>query len=330
MSDKVLILGARGRFGRAATTAFLDAGWRVRVFVRPGRSDGISPQATVVEGDGFSIRDVSEAARGVDVIVNALNPPYHTWATDLPRITECVIAAAKSSGATVCLPGNVYNYGEDMPAVLTENTRHAPTTRKGRLRENMEKAYADSGVRTIVLRAGDFIEREKTGNWFDSQIAANVGKGKGKVMYPGPLDRVHSWAYLPDLARAMEGLASRRDHFDGFSSFGFAGYSLTGRELVDAMEQVLGHRLRVGGMPWPLVRLAGLVMPTIREVVEMRYLWDVPHAIDGAKLAAALPDFRPTPLRDALSDALYDVRSSPASPASGVCIAGTTNRQDLA
>ena len=52
------------------------------------------------------------------------------------------------------------------------------------------------------------------------------------------------------------------------------------------------------------MRALGIVMPSIREVVEMRYLWTVPHAVDGASLFAALPGFQPTPLTIALRDAL--------------------------
>ena len=107
------------------------------------------------------------------MIVNALNPPYARWRHDLPRLTANAIAAAKASGATVMIPGNVYHYGALLPARLAEDTPAAPTTRKGRLRVEMERAYADAGtegVRTIILRAGDFIERRRTGNWFDSYI----------------------------------------------------------------------------------------------------------------------------------------------------------------
>ncbi len=184
---------------------------------------------------------LSSAAAGCEVIVNALNPPYTRWRHELPRLTANVITAAKSSGATVMIPGNVYHYGAAMPARLAEDTPAAPTTRKGRLRAEMERAYEQAsaeGVRTIILRAGDFIERQRTGNWFDSHTAADVGAGR--VMYPGPLDRLHAWAYLPDMARAIALLADKRAGFAAFEEFGFPGYALTGRMLIDAMAGAAG------------------------------------------------------------------------------------------
>lgn len=314
MEQEVLVVGANGRIGRAALDAFLEAGWKVRAFVRSGSADRVRSGVTIFEGDAFDARAVAAAAEGADLIVNALNPPYERWTTDLPRITASILHAAKESGASVILPGNVYNYGEGMPETLREDTPHAPTTRKGALREEMEAAYrraAAEGVQTIVVRAGDYIEQEQTGNWFDSYIANKVDKGV--VTYPGPLDRVHSWAFLPDVARAMVGLAEARSSLDAFDTFGFAGFSITGAELIAAIETAAGRSLEVKKFPWPIIRLLGLFSPAMREVIEMRYLWDVPHAVDGAKLARTLPDFRPTELGSAMADALGVQRSRTGS-----------------
>ncbi len=303
MPRKTVILGANGRFGRAAADAFLAAGWQVRCFARS------RPKAVGliewIAGDAFNAAALSSAAAGCEVIVNALNPPYTRWRHELPRLTANVITAAKSSGATVMIPGNVYHYGAAMPARLAEDTPAAPTTRKGRLRAEMERAYEQAsaeGVRTIILRAGDFIERQRTGNWFDSHIAADVGAGR--VMYPGPLDRLHAWAYLPDMARAIALLADKRAGFAAFEEFGFPGYALTGRMLIDAMAGAAGRRLKVKGLSWPMMRLLGFAVPQMREVAEMSYLWRRPHAIDGAKLAAALPGFQETPVEAAIAEAL--------------------------
>jgi nucleoside-diphosphate-sugar epimerase len=310
--SKVIILGAKGRFGRAAMHAFLDADWQVTAFARSWGNVDLPENVERQTGDAFNATDITCAAQGCDVIVNALNLPYQRWSRDLPRLTDAIIQAAKTTGATIMLPGNVYNYGEGMPMTLAEETAHRPTSRKGLLRVDMETSYRDAakeGVQTIILRAGDFIEREKTGNWFDSQITGKINKGQ--VMYPGPLDRVHAWAYLPDLARAFVGVAKIRDALSKFEEFGFPGYTLTGRALVAALERASKRSLKVKSMPWPMIRVLGWVIPQMREVAEMAYLWDTPHGIDGAKLARALPDFQETPFDIAIAEALGSVSANP-------------------
>ncbi|MEM7135651.1 MAG: NAD(P)H-binding protein [Myxococcota bacterium] len=303
--QEVLVVGANGRMGRWAVSRFVDRGWRARAFVRAGSADRVQAGVTVFEGDAFDQGEVTAAADGAQVIVNAVNPPYDRWATEVPKITASILGAARASGATVILPGNVYNYGESMPESLREDTPHAPTTHKGTLREEMERAYQNAaidGVQTIVVRAGDFIERQETGNWFDTYVTNKVGAGK--VTYPGPLDRVHSWAYLPDLARVMVELAERRASLDTFTSLGFAGFSITGHELVEAIERATGRKMKVRRFPWPAVQVMGLFNKQMREVVEMRYLWRVPHGIDGRALSELIPEFEPEPLDSALAEAL--------------------------
>lgn len=146
-SQTVLVLGARGRFGRAAVAAFSQAGWQVRAFVRSGRQPERAFRGETINGDAFDPGDVVAAANGANVIVHALNPPYPRWRRDLPRLTKSVLAAAHASGATVMIPGNVYNYGAGMPETLLEETPHRPTTRKGALRESMEATFRDAANR---------------------------------------------------------------------------------------------------------------------------------------------------------------------------------------
>ena len=41
---------------------------------------------------------------------------------------------------------------------------------------------------------------------------------------------------------------------------------------------------KYGGMPWRIIKLGGFVVPMWREIAEMQYLWNVPHALDDAAL----------------------------------------------
>ena len=298
-----LVLGATGRLGRHAAAAFDAAGWHVRTFTRRP-PDGV-PSGTALVGDVRDASALNAAADGADVIVNALNPPYRRWAREVPALTEAVIGVARESGATVMLPGNVYGFGETMPARLDAGVADAPSTELGRIRAALEARHREAaidGVRTIVVRAGDFVEGRRTGNWFEDHLLKRVGDDR--FMYPGPLDRTHAWAWLPDLGRLFAELASRRDALEPFHDVGFPGWSLTGRELVDAVERVLGRPLTVDAMPWPLLRLSAPFSGDVRGVLSMRYLWTRPHRIDGAELRRVLPGFRATPLERGLEETL--------------------------
>lgn len=306
MTGTVLILGAKGRFGRAATQAFSTAGWEIRAATRAGDT-ATTACITPVACDVMDRDAVIAAAHGVDVIVHAVHPAYPDWAQMMPVHTANIIAAGLSSGATVMIVGNVYVFGEEAAEVYDEANAFAPTTRKGALRVTMEAAFEAAtaqGLRSVVLRGGDFIERHKSGNWFDTYMTNKIHKGV--FTYPGRTDAVHAWAYLPDMARAMVGLAAKRDTLPAFSSFGFEGYSLTGDALKAAVARTVGRPLKSVSFPWWLLRVIGLFNPLVHEVNEMRYLWDRPHRLDGTALAHVLPDFVPTPLDRAMVEVLGD------------------------
>jgi hypothetical protein len=67
------------------------------------------------------------------------------------------IDVAERLGAIVMLPGDVYNFGPQMPARLGESTPQQPSTRKGLIRCELEallEARSHGGLRSVVLRAG--------------------------------------------------------------------------------------------------------------------------------------------------------------------------------
>ena len=171
-----------------------------------------------------------------------------------------------------------------------------------------------------MLRAGDFFGGPGTGSWFDLAIAKDLARGK--IVYPGPLDTPHAWAYLPDLGRAFVALAERAPAAP-FESFHFAGHTLTGRELATGLIEAAtrggllqpGQHVKIAGLPWPLLRVGGVFVPMWAELAEMRYLWNTPHRLDGRNLAAAIGAPRQTPLVDALGEALRALGKIDSRPA---------------
>lgn len=308
-----LILGASGRLGRAAVQAFVAGGWRTLAQSRKASSD-LPAGAQALIGGLADIDGLAERAAGASVVVHAANPPYDRWDAEMLPMGQQAIALAGKLRATLMLPGNVYGYGQTMPAVLDEKTPFAPSTAKGRLRvmleESIREAVRDGRIPgAVVLRAGDFYGAG-TGTWLDLAVLSSLRRGR--LVYPGPVDRIHAWAYLPDLARAFVAVAGS-DQRRPFEAIHFPGHALTGAALLDAVEGALRSLgrvpqggLRRAGMPWLAMRLGGLFLPLLREVVAMRYLWDVPHALAGSRLTELVGELRGTPVDEAMLAAVRD------------------------
>jgi len=279
MTKTVLILGGSGKIGRHSAAAFRKAGWQVRLFDR-------------------SRDDMTKAALGCDVIVNGLNPPnYHDWAGIIPKITAQVIAAARASGAMVVIPGNVYNFGRVLHDI-DEDTPQTPCSRKGRIRGEMERAYRDSGVQTLILRAGNFIDPERNGDVMSMLLLG--GAKRGRIQAMGDPDAMQPYAYMPDWARAVVSLVEMRDSLADFEDVPFPGHSFSVNELRARLEVELHRPLRLSRFPWWMMRLASPVWELARELCEMRYLWDMPHRLSGKKFHRLLPGFEPSDPREVM------------------------------
>lgn len=283
MSGTALVLGPHGRFASHVARALEAGGWTLRHFDRA--------------------RDrLPDAAMGADLIVNGWNPPYPDWASRVPALIDQVIAAGRASGATILQPANVYVYGEGSPEALTPQTPHRAANPLGRVRIEMESRLRDSGLPVILLRAGDFIDTETSGNWFDAVIARNVAKGR--FAYPGDPDIPHAWAYLPDMAAAAMALVAARGTLPGFTEVLFPGHTLTGRELCAATSRALGRPVALRHMSMLPLQLARPFWPMARHLIEMSYLWRMPHRLVDDRLAQLAPDLVQTPIDIAVARAL--------------------------
>jgi nucleoside-diphosphate-sugar epimerase len=307
MSPRVLVLGAAGRFGYRAAEAFRRAGWEVTSLVRPGGSTRAPAGTKVVEVHALDHAAVTEAARGADVVLHALNPSPLDWSRQALPLAYSAITAAETARATLLFPGNLYNYGSLLPPVIDASTPMRPSSRKGQLRVAIEDRMAEAterGMRAIVLRAGDFFGSGH-GSWLDLVLAKEMRRGR--LTYPGPLDVTHEWAYLPDLASALVRLAAVRETLPPFDTFGFPGHAVTGHEFTTAIARAMRSKFQVRRMTWWLIHALRPIVPLCRELSEIAYLWSEPHRIDGGKLAAAIGNVPHTPLDVAVARALEDL-----------------------
>ena len=280
-----------------------------RSVLEPGeRKNGI----TWVVGDSMNRADVSAAAQGVSVIVHAVNPPgYRNWGKLVLPMMDNTIAAATAVGATVVLPGTIYNYGPDAFPALTETSPQHPVTRKGAIRVEMEQClrdYARRGGRVLIVRAGDFFGPVAGNNWF-SQGLVKAGRAVTTVYRPGGAGVGHEWSYLPDVARTVVELLEKSSSLEPFATFHMRGHwDSDGTQMTDAIRRVVARRTgiepRLAAFPWWLLTLASPFITTFREMREMRYLWRNPLRMDNARLVSVLGREPHTPLDDAVEATL--------------------------
>jgi nucleoside-diphosphate-sugar epimerase len=309
MERTALVLGATGGIGGEVARRLRDRGWTVRALHRDAAkaasASRAQPGISWVQGDAMRPANVVEAAQGASLIVHAVNPPgYRNWGELVLPMLESAIAAARSSGARILLPGTVYNYGPDAFLRIDETSPQNPVTGKGAIRVEMERrlqAAAAAGVRTLIVRAGDFFGPKAANNWF-SQGVVKPGRPVSSVSYPGKRKIGHQWAYLPDVAETMVRLVERDSELEAFSTFHMNGHwDADGTQMIEAIRRVVGRPdLKVRAFPWLMLAVASPFVPLFRELREMRYLWQAPVRMDNSRLISVLGTEPHTPLDQAV------------------------------
>ncbi|MCA1407882.1 NAD(P)H-binding protein [Ensifer sp. IC3342] len=312
-----LVLGATGGIGGEVARGLHLRGWTVRALNRDAaKASKTAPAFEWIQGDAMNAADVRAAAEGAAVIIHAVNPPgYHNWAKFVVPMLDNTIAAAKSVGARVVLPGTIYNFGPDAFPVLDEDAPQNPRTEKGAIRREMEarlKAASEAGVRVIILRAGDFFGPGAANNWF-SQGLVKPGRLLTAISYPGKKGTAHQWAYLPDVAETMIRLIERAESLPPFAVYHMRGFfDDDGTRMIAAIRRAVGKPgLKVKRFPWWLVTFASPFVPLFKELREMRYLWREPLEMRNDRLIATLGEEPLTEIDDAVTATLASLGCLP-------------------
>jgi len=114
----------------------------------------------------------------------------------------------------------------------------------------------------------------------------------------------------------------RRETLAPFATFQMEGHwDADGTQMAESIRRVVvqhgGANPALNALPWWLLALASPFMPTLRELREMRYLWNEPVRMGNAKLLATLGREPHTPLDAAVEAALVGMGCLPAGAFSG-------------
>ncbi len=312
---KALVLGATGGIGSEVARQLISLGWQVNGLARKLNKDQYikeSKKITWIQGDALNETDIELAAQGCSVIIHAVNPPgYKNWAGLVLPMLQNTISVAKKLNAAIVLPGTIYNYGPDSFPLISESSPQKPLTRKGTIRVKMEQdleRFAHSGGQVIIVRAGDFFGPSAVNSWF-SQGLIKPNKPINIIHNPASLNIGHQWSYLPDVAKTMVTLIEKRGCLDPFSTFHTKGFwDDDGQQMTNAICRVVqkntGKKPRVRPTPWWIMRLISPFQETLRELIEMQYLWQEPVQMNNEKLLTFMTDEPTTPIDIAIENTL--------------------------
>jgi len=302
MKDTALhVVFGTGQVGSALVEHLDRLGVQVRAVSRhrPVRlRDGIDWRPA----DASNPQEASEAAKGATVIYQCLNASYTAWPKLFPPLQHGVLTAAERNDSLLVSFENVYGYGPTGGRRMTEDLPLAATTVKGRTRVAMTRllmsASAEGRVRMTIGRAADLFGPGVTESALGKQFFPNAVAGK-KVDFIGDPDLLHTYSYVPDVAAGLAVLGTD-DRAQGQAWHLPGPETVSTREIVDIVEERLGHPVGIRVMPRVAVRALGLVNPMMRGLAEMAYEFEEPFVLDTTKFRTMFGG-QMTPLNEAIA-----------------------------
>ena len=304
-SRTALVLGATGGIGGETAAALARHGWTIRAFSRHGAPADDTTGWEWVTGDAMDPDAITKAAQGTAAIVHAVNPAgYANWDKLVLPMIDHTIRAARASGARILLPGTIYNYGPDAFPVLSEDSPQHDTSHKGRIRIALEQRLQEAardGVRSLIVRFGDFFGPRPGNSWF-SQGMIKPGQPVRSVTKLGKEGIGHDWAYLPDCGETFARLMDREGELEPFARFHFRGHwDPDGTAMISAIRQAVGNpSIKVRTWLWWLFRLMAPFSETMRELYAVRPLWQIPIELDNTRLVSFLGEEPHTPINETM------------------------------
>ena len=257
-----------------------------------------APHRAVDALDRESLRAACAGATHVYLTLG-LRYDTRTWQRDWPRIIENVIAAAREHRFKLVFFDNVYPYGPaPLQVPLTEAHPQQPPSRKGLVRkalaDRLLRAARDEDLSLVIGRCADFYGPGVRNSMLYAAAIERQLAGKA-ASWLGDPDRLHSWTYTEDAARALVRLALDDGALGQVWHLPTAEPATTPRALLEHSARLLGAPGRIQVMPKMLLAALSLVVPVLREVREMLYQFKTDYVFSSARFMHRYPDFQVTP-----------------------------------
>lgn len=298
MTESHVVLGA-GPAGTTLASELARRGHEVRLVSR--RADGPALDGVDrVAADVLDPEQLRAAVAGAAVVYHCVNVAYHLQVELMPPIQQAVLAAVTDTGSRLVVLDTLYPYGNTHGAVMTERTPMTATTRKGRMRADLDgrylAAHAAEQVRVSLGRAADFFGP----GVFSSTLGASVFPGAltgGAVYALGDIDLLHSYTFIEDVATGLATLGEQPPA-DGQVWHLPTAPATTTRDIHRRISEITGSTLDVTTVPRP-VPFGPFDQTFVDEYAEMFYQHTEHQVMDSTAFEQTF-GAQPTPLQPAL------------------------------
>lgn len=310
---KQTILGAGGSIGVELAKALKDYTSDIRLVSR--NPEKVNSTDSVFPADLTLKNDVFKAIEGSQITYLTIGFSYKTkvWKQYWMPLIKNVIEACLEYNSKLVFFDNVYAIGGDNVNHITENSPISPTSKKGKIRAEVDRLILESidnsNLQAIIARAPDFFGgTAKANSIVINLVYDNLVKGKKAQWLCNP-KVVHSMGFVPDLAKGTALLGNTPEAYNQIWNLPTDPQKITGEEWINLFATELGTVNKYTVLPNWLVSGIGLLVPVMKELAEMNYQYDRDYYFDSTKFNSYFK-FTPTSNAVAVKQAIEQIEYS--------------------
>lgn len=301
------ILGSGGAIGVELAKALPEYTSEIRLVSRNPKK--VNATDELFPANLQNAAEIRKAVLGSSVVYVTVGFQYDVkiWQESWPKFIRNVIAACEEFNSKLVFFDNIYMYDPNFLNGMTEETPVNPPSKKGKIRAEVAQLIMDEvkagKLTALIARSADFYGPGiKNSSVINETVIKPLSSGK-KANWLGSASFKHSYTYTPDAGKATAILGNTEDAYNQVWHLPTAANPLTGKEWVELIAKELDVKPRFQNVPKFLVRVLGLFVPIMKEIVEMMYQNDRDYVFDSSKFDKRFK-FKPTPYPDGMKEVI--------------------------
>ncbi len=305
------ILGAGGGIGIPLARELRKYTDRIRLVGR--HPEKVNDTDELVSADLSDPSQIDQAVAGSEVVYAVIGFEYRlkVWRNTWPAFMKAVIQACMKHQAKLVFFDNVYMYSRSAIPHMTEDAPLQPPSKKGAVRKQLHdmimEAVDKEDLTALIARSADFYGPENKNSPLAVMAIDNLVKGKKAQLFGNP-DKVHTYTYTPDAARATALLGNTPDAFNQVWHVPTTKERLSQREWIRMIAEELGVEPKIQTIPVWMLHFLGIFIPIMREFPEMLYQYEQDYVFDSRKFEKKFGTEVTSP-REGISQVIDEIKS---------------------
>ena len=165
----------------------------------------------------------------------------------------------------------------------------------------------NNALTALIARSADFYGPENRNSPLGIMVADNFMKGK-KAQVFGDVNKIHTYTYTPDAARATALLGNTEDAYNQVWHLPTTSEKMTNLQWIKMVAKEMGVEPKIQPVaPW-MLNLLGLFIPMMKEFPEMLYQYEQDYVFDSTKFERQF-GFHATPPQEGIKRTIESMKT---------------------